>query len=280
MSFNIFNNLFDLELITDEDVIIYYYTNFSKQVKPDIKLASTLTSLDAISTLIQAKYIDESEIKQDLINYYKTELKPNAKLIKQTLSKLEKSICLEQSKTTQPELNSQHNTYSIINDNKLIKFDERDLVNGEYIVPTTITIIGDNAFKGCKNLKVIHLHNNIQELGDATFSLCTNLQQINLPNSLTYIGVGCFLACHNLSSIIVPIKVTEILPLTFASCKKLSSITLPKKLKSISFDAFISCDNLTDVTVPESFKQDWQNGKFKTINRGSRPILKTILNSK
>lgn len=74
MKVSVFYNLFEMCGVCDEDVIIYYIKHFStNNFKPLIELCNNCD--DSISLLIDAKFICEDEIKEDLINYYDSNFK-------------------------------------------------------------------------------------------------------------------------------------------------------------------------------------------------------------
>ncbi len=72
----------------------------------------------------------------------------------------------------------------------------KDCVN--YIIPNSVTYIGDYAFGGCKSLQSITIPNSVTSIGDCAFSLCKSLQSITIPNSVTSIGDGAFCGCWHL----------------------------------------------------------------------------------
>ncbi len=68
-------------------------------------------------------------------------------------------------------------------------------IKNEYIIPNTVTSIGDYAFQLCKALKNISLPNGLTSIGKQAFGDCTSLSSITLPNSLTAIGDYAFIWC-------------------------------------------------------------------------------------
>lgn len=102
---------------------------------------------------------------------------------------------------------------------------------GEYIIPSSVTRIGDYAFSGC-----------------------SKLSSISLPNSLTNIGEQAFSDCYSITSITIPHGVTNIKDNTFRECISLANITLPNSITNIGFGAFCNCKNLINITIPNSVK--------------------------
>lgn len=68
----VFKNLMDIGF-SEEDVAIYYNKHFS--APENAKMYKDLD--DCFSVLINAKIIDEDEIKEELIMYYQTKIKNN-----------------------------------------------------------------------------------------------------------------------------------------------------------------------------------------------------------
>ncbi len=99
---------------------------------------------------------------------------------------------------------------------------------------------------GKKDTKYI-VPDSVTQIGDEAFFNCTNLQYVILPDSLTIIGNSCFNGCTSLKEIKIPNSVTEISWWTFSRCKSLTNITIPNTVVEIYDNAFNSCANLSDI---------------------------------
>ena len=66
---------------------------------------------------------------------------------------------------------------------------------------STITSIGNSAFRYCSELTSITLPSNLTSIGDSAFSDCSGLTSVSLPSSLTSIGIWAFSGCSGLTSI-------------------------------------------------------------------------------
>lgn len=72
---------------------------------------------------------------------------------------------------------------------------------GEYVIPETVTEIGDYAFYWCTDVTSISFTPILSKIGDYAFNYCMGLTSIYLPASLTGIGENAFFGCRNLTSV-------------------------------------------------------------------------------
>ena len=126
----------------------------------------------------------------------------------------------------------------------------KDCVN--YIIPNSVTSIGDGTFGWCKSLQSITIPNSVKSIGDYAFSSCESLQSVNIPNSVTSIGDKAFSDCESLQSVTIPNSVTSIGDEAFGWCKSLQRITIPNSVTKIGDGAFYSCKSLQNITIPNS----------------------------
>lgn len=82
--------------------------------------------------------------------------------------------------------------------------------NGDLILPSDITEIGDGAFVRCKNLTSVILPDGVTSIDKEAFEFCYSLTSINIPDSVTNIGDYAFNKCKSLTSITIPDSVTNI----------------------------------------------------------------------
>ena len=101
----------------------------------------------------------------------------------------------------------------------------KDCVN--YIIPNSVTSIGDKAFSRCKSLQSVAIPNSVTKIGDYAFEKCYSLQSVTIPNSVTSIGHNAFDSCESLQSITIP-YVTKIGYYAFYGCTHLDE---PSRLR-------------------------------------------------
>ena len=102
----------------------------------------------------------------------------------------------------------------------------KDCVN--YIIPNSVTSIGDGAFSDCKSLQSVTIPNSVTSIGDHAFEQCKSLQSITIPNSVTSIGNSAFSSCDSLQSVTIPNSVTKIGDEAFIRCTHLDE---PSRLR-------------------------------------------------
>ena len=120
------------------------------------------------------------------------------------------------------------------------------------VIPESVTVIMDYAFKNCKNLETAVLPDKLTELKKGVFYGCQALKSIEFPETLTAIGDQAFRACVNIDRIEIPGSVKSIGELAFDSCQKLSSIILNEGLQEIGAYAFMNCYELSGIAIPDS----------------------------
>ena len=98
-----------------------------------------------------------------------------------------------------------------------------------------------------QNTKSYVIPSSVTSIGDYAFSSCDSLSEIVIPSSVTSIGKGAFSSCDSLSEIVIPSSVTSIGDWAFSFCSSLSEIVIPSSVTSIGYCAFYNCkfpDNL------------------------------------
>lgn len=114
------------------------------------------------------------------------------------------------------------------------------------ILPETVQVIGDYAFRWCRFLKEINL-TRIVTIGNGSFLNCKSLRELYLPSTLT-IGIAAFKGCSDLERINIP-NITVIKNETFWYCTLLETINLPK-VESVGMLSFSNC-NVKVLDLPE-----------------------------
>ena len=152
---------------------------------------------------------------------------------------------------------------------------------GSYIIPNTVTSIGDGAFSFCDGLTNITIPNSVTSIGEHAFSGCSVLTSVTIPNSVTSIG-NAFSVCIGLTSITIPNSVTSIGNSAFYWCSELKEIEIPYFVTSIGENAFFNCYNLKSITLYNGSKLSESNfpASAKIIYKDFKRISWKELNKK
>ena len=154
-------------------------------------------------------------------------------------------------------------------------------------IPSSITIIGNQAFANCYKLESVSFAEGLQIIEDAAFHACTSLQSIHLPASVKLCG-SPFQLCYNLKEItvaesntefdsrnncnaiirksdgwliqgccntVIPADVNAIGYYAFEYCQDLTSISIPSNVEKLMSCAFMDCHYLTSLTLNEGLKE-------------------------
>ncbi len=125
-------------------------------------------------------------------------------------------------------------------------------------VPDACTAIGKNAFMNSGIHEVI-LPTGITRIEENTFRGATSLSHVVLPHTLTYIGINAFYDCKSLGAINIPAGVTELPKSVFEGCKNLAVIELNDGLTTIGEYTFKKCNALTHIEMPPSLRTIGKN---------------------
>ena len=177
----------------------------------------------------------------------------------------------------------------LFNKNQTTLFEYPPGLSGSYIVPGSVTGIGDNAFAACYYLSSVTLSNTVT-LGAEAFAFCFGLTSVAIPAGVASIGPGAFLNCDNLTaftvdpgnaffssvggvlfdknqmmliafpvglggSYAVPSGVTAIGPDAFFLCVNLTSVTMPASVTTLDDQAFDDCFGLTSIALGAGVNQ-------------------------
>ena len=135
-------------------------------------------------------------------------------------------------------------------------------LSGSYIVPASVTSIGDSAFSACYFLSSVTMSNTVTTIGPQAFGFCFGLTSVAIPAGVTSIGPGAFLNCSNLTAFTVNVgnafyssgggvlfdkNQTTLIAFPVGLS---GSYAIPNGVITIGTDAFFLCNGLTSVTMP------------------------------
>jgi hypothetical protein len=94
-----------------------------------------------------------------------------------------------------------------------------------YIIPNSVTSIGNYAFSGCSSLTEVTIDNSVTSIGERAFHNCSSLTEVTIGNSVTSIGHGAFSECSSLTEVTIGNRVTSIGEWAFYECTSLTEVT-------------------------------------------------------
>ena len=101
---------------------------------------------------------------------------------------------------------------------------------------------------------------SVTSIGDEAFRFCRNLTSITIPDSVTGIGRSAFFYCENLFNLTIGDDVTYIGSSAFSGCRSLTDITIPDGVDEIGWYAFDGCVSLKNVNVKSG------NNRYTSVN--------------
>jgi hypothetical protein len=153
---------------------------------------------------------------------------------------------------------------------------------GSYVIPGSVTNIGDRAFENCTSLTSVTIPNGVISIGNEAFHRCTNLTSVTIPNSVTQIGISlyagggnAFATCTSLTNVIIGNSVTNIGTRAFSACTNLTRLTIPASVINLGYAAFFGSSRLTNFTFLGNaprlvFDMDGGYDQFAAVGAGAK----------
>lgn len=148
----------------------------------------------------------------------------------------------------------------------------KNCINLEFIsLPEGITTLKEGIFYNCaNNLKNITIPSTVEIIEDDTFYGCRKIKSIDLPESITYIGENAFWWCDSLTKIKIPKNVKEVKKYCFGDCTNLQEVEISEGVEKIEDIAFNNCKSLKKVVLPKSIIYIGKD-VFKTYGENELP---------
>lgn len=148
---------------------------------------------------------------------------------------------------------------------------------GDYVVPTSVTTIGEYGFYYCRALQSITLPMTLKTIQNHGFRFCSGLSTIVLPPALTTIQHDVFSQCTGLKSFVsYPSNVPDIIASTFTATNYNVPLYVPEGAlgnyqNEENWQKFASIQPITSEVV-DGIMGDTDNDEFVTVT----DIMRTV----
>ena len=134
-------------------------------------------------------------------------------------------------------------------------------------IPSSVTAIGNKAFKNCSGLTAVTLGDGLTYIGEYAFYRCSALTSITIPNSVTTIDFYAF-SGSGLSSVSLGNGVNIIENYAFSDCTSLKSIVIPNNVTYLG-NVFWGCTGLTSVKIGSGLTYIYEGAFGECMNLSS-----------
>ena len=163
-----------------------------------------------------------------------------------------------------------------------------------FIVPGSVTSIGDYSFYSCDSLTSVVIGDSVTSIGSFAFAYCSSLTSVTLGKGITSMYANSFsgtkityniyegvrylgtvdnpyyylmdVESKNYTSYAIHPDTKVIINYAFEDCKRLASITIPDSVTSIGEYAFRNCSSLTSVVIGDSVTSIGKYAFFNCIS--------------
>lgn len=234
------------------------YIEYAEKVNAPKSMAFLLSWKNKNVDLIEEHRQAEEEIERQL-NIEPKEITPEDPLEEQFhfISKNGRTMTIKYRGTdSKVEIPSEYRG-KVVNEVRKNAFEGKDFVT-EIILPESITIIEEKAFKDCMGLKKIVLPKFLWVIGMRAFEN-SGLVEITLPGSIRKCRTGAFRGCKALTDVTLPVHLMTIEKSLFSDCTSLRSITIPDGMTTIAANGFLHCSSLEKIVIPASVETIWHS---------------------
>ena len=145
------------------------------------------------------------------------------------------------------------------------------ITNAHFSIPSTITTIGESAFRGLTKLDGFVFPEHLEKIGQHAFDGCTGLTSIQLPETVTTLGSYSFKNCTGLTEVTIPKSVTTIDTdvydrSPFTECTNLTEVVFQDGMVNIPEFILNGASSVKEITIPDSVTSIG-NSAFKQLGQ-------------
>lgn len=169
-------------------------------------------------------------------------------------------------------MRNKHFNFNIMIDDKGFEYSDDltilkscpETFRGDFIIPNSVTRIGNHAFDGCEGLTSITISHSVTKIGYSAFGCCYGLTKTNYTGTIAqwcqisfqdeeanpmYYSHNFFINNIEVKDLFIPEGTNTIRSFAFKNCSSLISVIIPNSVTKIEGYAFDGCSDLTSVTI-------------------------------
>jgi hypothetical protein len=121
---------------------------------------------------------------------------------------------------------------------------------GNYVIPNSVTNLGNYAFSGCSRLTSLTIPDGVTSIVNVWFDNCGSLTNVTLPNSISGIGAFAFIDDYSLTRVTIPATVMSIGDSAFFNCVSLKDVCFRGLAPGVGMYVFGNDNNATVYYLP------------------------------
>ena len=154
------------------------------------------------------------------------------------------------------------NPYIAQDGNNFYQIDRSNKKLQEIIIPDSVTDIGASAFANYSAVTTVSLGTSVTNIGNYAFKNCIALTKIVVPDGLKTIGRSMFYKNSAVTEVEIGKDVTEIGDYAFYGMNNVEKLILPAGLKSIGKYAFLKWGSINSVILSKDIEEIGDNAFY------------------
>ncbi len=123
------------------------------------------------------------------------------------------------------------------------------------ILDSSVRTIKEEAFEGCKNMKLCLMHDQVESIERYAFVDCSAMKSIRLSRKLKHIGYESFGFCESLDALFNPSTTTKIDHRAFVGCRNIRVLHLPDdiNIEELGVGIMKDCSTFFEISQVEEY---------------------------